>query len=190
MSEEHEIEKTNGHDEESQNGKCKSHHDGHHCGHHCGHRHRRCRHFIFAILAILGIFWAASAIFGHHHHTHFCSHSTISERADAMAEHLSDHVDASEAQSDQIKAVAEAYAPRLQALYSEHTKSRDELIGLLAQPQVDRDKLELLRQTELARLDSGSQQLTQMMADIANILTVEQRQNLAEELKDGLHHWR
>lgn len=185
MSEEYEIEKTNDHDENNHD-KCKSHH----CGHRCGKRHGRCRHFIFAILAILGVFWAASAIFDHHHYPRFCSNSNISEHADAMAEHLSDHVDASDAQSEQIKAVAEAYAPRLQALYSEHTKSRDELIGLLAQPQVDRDKLELLRQTELARLDSGSQELIQMMADIANILTPEQRKSLADELKDGLRRWR
>jgi len=167
--------------EESKNKhRCKSHR--------CGHRHGLCGRFFFAILMIVGIVWAANAVFGHHHH-HFWSDTTVSERQDRGAEYLADHVDTSEAQTKQIRDIVAAYAPNLQSMRTVHVGYRQQLTRLLGAAEIDRVELEQLRLNELAQMDTDSKEVLQMIVDIADIMTPEQRQHLMDEINTGLHRW-
>ncbi|NWF39769.1 periplasmic heavy metal sensor [Mariprofundus sp. NF] len=163
---------------------------------HCGKR-GRCGRAVFGVLAIVGVVWLAGALFGPgcgyagwHHGGHHWSQADITERMDRMTDHLIDHVDASQAQGEQIKAIVNSYAPRLQATKTSHLDNRSAFTRALTQPSVDRSELEAVRQSELALLNSNSQELVQMIADIADVLTPEQRQELASDVKERFHHSR
>ncbi|OIO72009.1 MAG: hypothetical protein CO186_01065 [Zetaproteobacteria bacterium CG_4_9_14_3_um_filter_49_83] len=160
-----------------------------HC---CKHRHghRRCRfgRGIFFVVLIIGMVWAVGAALGHHHHSdwhdfgHGWSQSGVTERLDRMTDRLIDEVDASDQQEDQIRAIARNYTPRLESLKAEHLNNRDAIARLLSQQQVDRQPMGQIRQNELATLDAASSELLQMIADISDVLSYEQRQQLVDGL--------
>lgn len=162
----------------------------------CGKR-SRCGRFLFGAVAIIGVIWLAGAAFGPgcgyagwHHGGHHWSESAIDKRMEKMADRLADHVDASPAQGEQIKAIVNSYAPRLQATKTSHLDNRSAFTRALTESTVDRSELEAVRQSELALLNSNSQELVQMIADIADVLTPEQRRELASEVKERFHHSR
>ena len=169
----------------------------HKCKHkRCGKR-GRCGRAVFGILAVIGIVWLAGAAFGPgcghagwHHGSHHWSETDISQRMEKMSNRLIDHVDASPAQGEQIKAIVNSYAPRLQATRTGHLDNRSAFTRALTEPTVDRSELETVRQSEFALLNSNSQELVQMIADIADVLTPEQRQELASHVKERFNHSR
>jgi len=172
-------------------------HSKHKCKrNHCGKR-GRCGRVVFGILAIIGVVWLAGAVFGSgcgyagwHHAGHHWSQADISNRMDRMTEHLIDHVDATPAQGEQIKAIVNSYAPRLEATKAAHLDNRSAFTRALTQTTVDRSELEAVRQSELALLNSNIQEMVQMIADIADVLTPEQRQKLASDVKERFHYSR
>ncbi len=166
--------------------------------HHCSGKHK-CSWFgraFFGILAIVGIVTVAGALLGPscgyagwHHGGHHWKQTDITKRIDKMADRLIDHVNASDAQEQQIKAIASSYLPRIQSMKSAHLSSRSELTQLLTQTEIDRTKLDRVRKNAVGTLDQNSAVLADMIADIADVLTVEQRQKLAGEIAE-LHHYR
>ena len=169
------------------------------CNQHHGNGKHKCRWFgraFFGILAIVGIVTVAGALFGPscgyagwHHGGHHWSQTDITKRMDKMTDRLIDHVDASDAQEQQIKAITSSYLPRIQSMKSAHLSSRRELTQLLTQTEVDRSALNRVRKDALGLLDQNSEVLADMIAEIADVLTVEQRQKLAGEIAE-LHHYR
>mgnify|MGYP001178391217 FL=1 len=63
-------------------------------------------------------------------------------------------------------------------LVEQHRGNRQELIEMLARPQLDNEALEALRQSELRLIDEASQQLTGALTKVSQVLTPEQRQEL------------
>ena len=63
-------------------------------------------------------------------------------------------------------------------LVEQHRDNRQELIEMLARPQLDNEALEALRQSELRLIDEASQQLTGALTKVSQVLTPEQRQEL------------
>src|SRR5207247_1603810 len=59
---------------------------------------------------------------------------------------------------------------------------RRQAVELLSQQHVDRAALESLRADQLKLAENASQRLTQALADVADVLTPEQRQQLAERI--------
>ena len=60
--------------------------------------------------------------------------------------------------------------------------ARRQAVALLSQQHVDRAALEALRADQLKLAENASQRLTQALADVADVLTPEQRQQLAERI--------
>jgi len=60
--------------------------------------------------------------------------------------------------------------------------ARRQAIELLSQQNIDRAALETLRTEQLKLAEQASQRLTQALADVADVLTPEQRQRLAERI--------
>jgi Spy/CpxP family protein refolding chaperone len=60
-----------------------------------------------------------------------------------------------------------------------HQALHEEAIAILSAGAVDRARLEALRARHLEMADRGSRQVTTAVADIADVLTAEQRQKLA-----------
>jgi Spy/CpxP family protein refolding chaperone len=54
---------------------------------------------------------------------------------------------------------------------------------LLAAPAIDRGAIEQLRAEQIQAADAASKRLTQALADVAEVLTPEQRKQLAERMQ-------
>lgn len=89
-------------------------------------------------------------------------------------------VDASEAQVDEITRIATAAAQELHA-GRDRRSDHEKIAAALSGAQVDRAGLEALRAEHVAALDAASVKLTAALAEIAEVLTPEQRAELAEQ---------
>jgi Spy/CpxP family protein refolding chaperone len=87
-------------------------------------------------------------------------------------------VDASDEQVAQVSEIATQAATDLQTLAAAHRERRAAFAEALV--AADRAALEQLRTEELAAADGASQRLVTALGDVAEVLTPEQRQRLAE----------
>jgi Spy/CpxP family protein refolding chaperone len=61
-------------------------------------------------------------------------------------------------------------------------EARAQAVALLSEPTVDRGALEALRAGQLQAAEQASRRLTQALADVADVLTPEQRKQIAEHV--------
>jgi len=101
---------------------------------------------------------------------------------DRMLKHLYVEVDATEAQKQALGPIVKSAARDLLPLRDKHRAAHAQVMTLLTQPTVDRAALEALRASELKLAEDASRRLTQALADVADVLTPEQRKALAERL--------
>lgn len=94
-----------------------------------------------------------------------------------------DGVDATAEQRSQIEQIAEAARNDLKAQSDAAGDLRAQAMALFTQPTVDAAAAEQLRQQMLARHEQGSQRMMQAMLEISRVLTVEQRQQIAERMQ-------
>lgn len=165
--------------------------DGARCHRCCGRRHR----WIGALL-ILGVigFLAHSAYYGRGWDcTPWSDHGGYHQRmggerfSDSAPRHLDwavsrllSDVNASEEQKTKIRTIADAALADLQKLSRQHQDSHTALLAILKAPAIDRGKLESLRAQSVQGLDEASKRLAVALADLAEVLTPEQRQQLAD----------
>lgn len=102
------------------------------------------------------------------------------EHARFMAAWMLDRVDASDEQQEQAQALVAEAAAELLALGRQHRENRGAFLELLSRPALDRDALEELRRGEVALADRASRRLVETLSDVAEVLTPEQRVELAE----------
>jgi protein CpxP len=97
-------------------------------------------------------------------------------------ERMLDHVKATPEQKTQIKQIAEAARADLQTQREAGKALREQSRALLVQPTVDARAAETLRQQMLAQHDQASKRMLQATLDISRVLTLEQRQTLANTM--------
>ena len=91
-------------------------------------------------------------------------------------------IDASEEQQDRVNAIAAGAVDDLFRLRQKHQANRDAFHAQLAGASVDRAALEEVRKSEMALADEASKRLVRALADVADVLTPEQRQALMEQV--------
>lgn len=96
---------------------------------------------------------------------------------------LLDRIDATPAQREQIKPIAEKAAADLKALHEEGRKLHEDGLKLWAQPTLDARAAEQLRQRMEAHHDKVSKRVLQATLDVGNVLTPDQRTRIAEHMK-------
>ena len=102
------------------------------------------------------------------------------ERLDFAADWLLKRVKASDAQRDQVKTILGQALQELGPLRDQHQQHREALAAALVQPSVDRATLDELRRAELQLAEQASQRIVTALADIAEVLTPEQRGELVK----------
>jgi Spy/CpxP family protein refolding chaperone len=97
-----------------------------------------------------------------------------------------DQVQATAEQRVQIEQIAKAAQDDLRSQHEAGRTLRAQALQLFAQPTVDANAAEALRQQMLARHDRSSQRAMQAMLEISRVLTPEQRQQLADRLAEKM----
>jgi Spy/CpxP family protein refolding chaperone len=122
-----------------------------------------------------------------HHWSHPKTEEQAKERALDKTAWMLGRVDASEEQQARINDIVTSLVGELYPLRGEHRETRRELITELSRPQVDREALEKIRAEGLLMADSASRVLVDAVVEVSEVLTVEQRQELASMIGRHRH---
>jgi periplasmic protein CpxP/Spy len=156
---------------------------------------RRRRFFKFAGLGALfgalgsGIAWSAYARGGYRGHGQI-DPARLEEHLERMLKHFYVEIDATEAQRARLEPIVKQAVKDLLPMRERLREARKLGLGVLTASSVDRNALERLRADQVQAADAASQRFVQALADVADVLTPEQRQNLAKRLerRRGRHH--
>ncbi|MEP1208913.1 MAG: Spy/CpxP family protein refolding chaperone [Rhizobiaceae bacterium] len=121
------------------------------------------------------------------------SDAEIEKRITRAVKHIAIEIDATDEQSAKITALASAVAKDMKPLHGQFKEAGDELHKLLTADTIDRAALEKLRAERVAEADRVSKELVNALADVAEVLTPEQRKIVDERLdqfKSMRRHWR
>ncbi len=99
-----------------------------------------------------------------------------------MAGRMLDRVNATADQKAQIKKITESAMADLKGQRDGHKALREQAMNLFAQPNVDANAVEQLRQQMLKQHDQASLRISQAMVEASRVLTPEQRKQLASEM--------
>ena len=117
------------------------------------------------------------------HHHRGPNPEAMRERMEFATDWMLSKVKATDAQKLQVRGILTATFDDLRGLAETHRENRHALFKVLSADTVDRSQLEALRQSELALADQASRRITQALADTADVLTPEQRRELAERFR-------
>lgn len=107
----------------------------------------------------------------------------IRERLEFGTDWALSRIQATDAQKAATREVVLAAFNDVAALREAHHANRKAIMETLTADVVDRDRLEALRKAELALAEQASSRITRALADVADVLTPEQRRALAERLR-------
>lgn len=102
-----------------------------------------------------------------------------------------DAVDATAEQEERIWAIVDGARAELRPMMREFRDTREAVMELMAAPTIDRAAAETLRAGRIAAIDEASRKMTAAMLDAAEVLTPEQRAELARHLgeRKGPRRW-
>jgi periplasmic protein CpxP/Spy len=106
------------------------------------------------------------------------------DRADRMVRHIAIEVDATNEQTDKLRAIMKATVKDLVPLREKIKSARERVRDLLTAPTIDRAAIEQLRSEQMANIDAASRRVAQGLADSADVLSVEQRRKFEEKLDE------
>ncbi len=104
----------------------------------------------------------------------------MDQRMERMVERVFKRVGASEQQKAKAREILKASSGEMASLYKGHEDGRQEMIALLSADTIDRDRLEQHRAAHHAQMEQMSKLMTRTMADLAEVLTPEQRREAAK----------
>jgi periplasmic protein CpxP/Spy len=150
----------------------------------------------FVAGAVLAVGVGASALAsmaGCHHGmmmdgTH--SAADVSAHVDHMLKHFYVEIDATDAQKAQIAPLVKQAVDDLMPLHAQLHTAHSHAMQALTQTTIDRGSLEAARVEHLQLADKASKRVTQLMADVGDVLTPPQRKALADHLErlHGMPH--
>jgi len=128
---------------------------------------------------------AASGMGDFHHGMMGGPHSAadVSTHVDHVLKHLYVEIDATDAQKAQITPLVQQAVNDLLPMHTQLQAAHTQAIEALTQDTVDRTALEAARVAHLQLADQASKRLTQLLADVDEVLTPAQRTALAAHLK-------
>lgn len=97
---------------------------------------------------------------------------------------LLDGVKATDDQRTRIRAIADAARRDLQSQRQDHRALRDQAMSAFTQSTVDAAQVEAVRRQMLSQHDAATKRMSQAMVEIAQVLTPEQRSQLAQRMKE------
>ncbi len=123
-----------------------------------------------------------------HHAGHAKTEEQARERALDKTAWLLGRLDATPEQETRVNGIVASLVEGLYPLRGEHRDNRRQVITELARPQVDAQALEKIRSDEMLLADSASKTLVNAVLELTEVLSVEQREQLAAMI--GRHEHR
>jgi periplasmic protein CpxP/Spy len=113
------------------------------------------------------------------------SHSAaeMSAHVDHMLKHFYVEINATDAQKAQIDPLVKQAMADLMPMHSQLRAAHGQALQALTQATVDRTALEAARLEHLQLADQASKRITQLIADVGDVLTPAQRSALGEHLQ-------
>jgi protein CpxP len=99
-----------------------------------------------------------------------------------MMTRMLDRVNATPEQRAQIEQIVKANAGEMRTQREAGRALREQAMALFAQPTVDANAVEALRQKQLAMHDANTKRMSTTMLEISRVLTPEQRKQIAETM--------
>jgi Spy/CpxP family protein refolding chaperone len=130
---------------------------------------------------------------GHHWRGHWGRTMTpeqIQDRVDRAVRHVAIEIDATAEQQDKLRSIAKDTVKDLIPLRDKARAARERGASLLTQPKLDRAAIESFRVDQMALADEASKRFSKALADVAEVLTPEQRLKVQEHLQWRRSHWR
>ncbi len=119
---------------------------------------------------------------GHHKGFAELSDADIEAQIERFVKHAAIEIDATQAQQDKIVVLAAAVAKDMKPVHGRMRATGKEIQELLLADTIDRSALERLRTERLADAEQISKNLVGALADVAEILTLEQRKVLDQRI--------
>jgi Spy/CpxP family protein refolding chaperone len=118
------------------------------------------------------------------------SAADVSAHVDHMLKHFYVEIDATDAQKAQIAPLVKQAVDDLMPLHSQLHTAHTHAMQALTETTVDRGSLEAARVEHLQLADRASKRMTQLIADVGDVLTPQQRKALADHLErmHGMPH--
>lgn len=111
----------------------------------------------------------------------------LDEHLGRMLRHLYVEIDATPAQQAQLEPIIKQAAKELMPLRDKVREARRQGMELLSAPQIDRGAIERLRSEQIAFADDASKRFVRALADVAEVLTPEQRKSVAARMQRRRH---
>jgi protein CpxP len=111
------------------------------------------------------------------------SDEEIEKKITRVVKHVSIEIDATDEQETKITTLVTALAKDMKPLHGEFKMAGEELRKILTSDTIDRVALEKLRAERVAKADRVSKELVSALADVAEVLTSEQRAVLSERIE-------
>lgn len=105
---------------------------------------------------------------------------------DGMMMRMLDRVNATPEQRTQIQQIMQKQAAEMGSQREAGRALRQEMMALFAQPTVDANAVEALRQKQQAMHEAASKRMTTAMVEISRVLTSEQRKQMAEHMSQRI----
>lgn len=105
-------------------------------------------------------------------------------RIERRIDNVLSKIDASADQKQKVTSIMQSAAQELQPLREQHKQARMQMRALLSAPMINREQVEALRIEQLRLADAVSKRFTQALADAAEVLTPEQRAQLAKKFEE------
>lgn len=96
---------------------------------------------------------------------------------------LLDRVGATPEQRAQIQQILQRSRAEGRTQHEAGRQLREQAVALFAQPTIDPAAVEALRQKQLAQVDATSRRMMQTMLDVGNVLTPDQRKQMADYMQ-------
>lgn len=136
--------------------------------------------WIVAILPLLLFAGAATLVTSCRHHGHpRHDPEAMLDHARFAADRILDRIDATEEQRSEVLEIIDAAAFDLVALAPDRRALHEHVVREFTAETVDRAALEQLRADHVARMEAVSRRLVEAAADVADVLSQEQRQEVA-----------
>ncbi len=117
------------------------------------------------------------------HGDHRMNPEAVRARAEFATDQALFEVRATDDQRTRVRQIVFAALDDMGRLRESHAANREAVMAVLEATTVDRARLESLRQAEMALADQASQRVTRALADAADVLSPEQRREIAGLLR-------